>query len=277
MSRRVALTFDFDAISLWLARGMNSPGPVSRGEFGVIATGRLLKLLDKHDIRSTFFVPGHTADTYPEIVREIAQRGHEVALHGYCHESVSTLSREEEREVVLKSQETITRVTGTPGRGYRTPSLDFTPNTAEILVEAELEYDSSLMGDDYTPYYARMGDEALLDSAYKFGRKTELVEIPVSWSQDDYPYLEWFKAGGTVAPGLRRPDDMFANFYDDVRYMYENLDSGVATFIFHPQVIGRGHRILALERFIKHLIDLNVSFAQCIDIAAEFRENRDEA
>lgn len=271
MNRRISLTFDFDAMSLWLARGMDSPGPLSRGEFGAVATHRILDLLQKYDIRSTFFIPGHTAETYPDIVREIASRGHEIGLHGYCHEPVSSLSREEERAVVMRSQEIITRVTGAEVRGYRTPSLDFTRHTVEILLEAGLEYDSSLMGDDYSPYFVRIADKPNRDVKYEFGRESDLVEIPVSWSQDDYPYLEWFKSDGVVYPGLRRPDDMFANFFDDVKYMCENLDHGVATFIFHPQVIGRGHRLMALEAFVKRVSQLPVTFAPSIEAVNAFR------
>jgi peptidoglycan/xylan/chitin deacetylase (PgdA/CDA1 family) len=81
----VCLTFDFDGPSLWIQRGQTTPAPISRGEFGAVATPRILKLLAKHDIASTFFVPGHTIDTYPDVCRMIVDHGCEVGLHGYTH------------------------------------------------------------------------------------------------------------------------------------------------------------------------------------------------
>lgn len=272
MSSRVLLTFDFDAISLWLARGLTSPGPVSRGEFGVVGTKRILALLEKHSITTTFFIPGHTAETYPDSVRQISDHGHEIALHGYCHEPVSTLSKQEERDVVFKSKDVIETITGQVARGYRTPSADYTENTIDILLEAELEYDSSLMGDDYSPYYARTGDSPLADSPYQFGQNTSMVELPVSWTLDDYPYMEWVKTKDTIAPGLRRPADMFANFFDDITYMIEHEPGGTATIMFHPQVIGRGHRMMALEEFILRLRNIDVEFGTCINAARDFRQ-----
>lgn len=93
----VCLTFDFDAVSLWVSRGMRTPAPVSRGEFGPVAVPRVLELLGARGISSTWFIPGHTVETYPEVCREIVEAGHEVTLHGYAHENVAPLGKDEER------------------------------------------------------------------------------------------------------------------------------------------------------------------------------------
>src|SRR4051812_24379321 len=102
MSATVCLTFDFDAISLWIGpMGATSPSMISRGEFGAVGVERILRLLARHDIRATFFVTGHTADTYPDSVREIVAGGHEVGHHGYLHENpVSLPSKDAERAVL---------------------------------------------------------------------------------------------------------------------------------------------------------------------------------
>ncbi|MDP9365988.1 MAG: polysaccharide deacetylase family protein, partial [Chloroflexota bacterium] len=88
----VCLSFDFDAISLWIGPfAATSPSAISRGEFGVVGAERILRLLDEHAIPATFFVTGHTADTYPGAVRAIAAAGHEIGHHGYLHENPAAL------------------------------------------------------------------------------------------------------------------------------------------------------------------------------------------
>ncbi|MEV0617310.1 polysaccharide deacetylase [Nonomuraea sp. NPDC050404] len=267
----ICLTFDFDAISLWLARGMTSPGPVSRGEFGAHAVPRILRMLRERDITATFFVPGHTVDTYPAECAAIAEAGHEIALHGYVHEPVSKLDRAGETAAAVRARDSIVRVTGYEPRGNRTPSWDFTISTVDVLLELGIEYDSSLMATDYTPYYARRGDVAALDGPYRFGEPTSLVELPVSWTLDDYPQFEYLRLDTAVLPGLREPAAVFRNFLDDVDYMVRDEPGGVCVLTFHPQVIGRGHRLLGLERFLDACLERPLAFRTCLDVARDFR------
>ncbi|CAM5231755.1 MULTISPECIES: polysaccharide deacetylase [Streptomyces] len=266
----VCLTFDFDAISLWAARGVTTPGPVSRGEFGAHAIPRILRLLSAQDITSTFFIPGHTIETYPEQCRTVHAAGHEIGLHGYLHEPVSALDREAELAVLRRSSALIERLTGAPPSGHRTPSFDFTPHTVSLLEEIGVTYDSSLMGTDSQPYLARTGDRHDPDGPYVFGRPSSVVELPVSWTLDDYPHLEFVRTGTMVMPGLQDPHAMFARFLGDVRWMVHNEPDGVLTVTLHPQAIGRGDRMLALEEFISGCQDLGVRFASCADVARQY-------
>lgn len=270
----VCLTFDFDAASLWIARGMASPGPLSRGEFGAVAVPRVLKLLEDCSVPATFYTPGHTAETYPELIRQVADAGHELALHGYCHEPVSSLSQAQEREVMLRSADALEKLSGQRPTGNRTPSWDFTEHTVDLALELGLTYDSSLMGHDYLPYPARTGDRWPDDAPYEFGHITDLLEIPVSWTLDDYPALEYLRTPQFVMPGLRRPGEVFANWIDDVRYMLTEFRDGVCVLTFHPQVIGRGHRMLALQQLLEDLQGLGVRFARVDAVAQGWREGR---
>jgi peptidoglycan/xylan/chitin deacetylase (PgdA/CDA1 family) len=272
MPETICLTFDFDAISLWLARGMTTPGPVSRGEFGAHAIPRILKLLRERGITATFFIPGHTVDTYPAECAAIAEAGHEIALHGYVHEPVSKLDRDAELATSERARASIVKVTGYEPRGNRTPSWDFTTSTVDVLLELGCEYDSSLMATDYTPYYARRGDVADPGGPYRFGEPTPLVELPVSWSLDDYPQFEYLRTDTGVMPGLRDPAAVFRNFLDDVDYMLREQPGGVCVLTFHPQVIGRGHRMLALERFLDACLERPLAFRTCLDTARAFRD-----
>ena len=273
----VCLSFDFDAISIWLNNfKATSPSKISRGEFGVVAAARLLDLLDRYKIKSTWFVPGHTADTYPHALAEVYSRGHEVGHHGYCHENPLGLGSEvEERRILEKGLASLERVTGARPVGYRSPSWDLSPFSLGLLMEYGFLYDSSLMGNDFVPYWCRTGDRFDRESAYQFGRTVELVELPVTWGLDDFPVFEYVSMPNKVYPGLRSPDEVYQIWTGDFDYMQRDLPGGVFTLTMHPQVIGRGHRLLMLERLIEHmLVQPGVRFMRMGDYAREWKAGR---
>ena len=263
----VCLSFDFDGPSLWMQRGMTQPTSISRGEFGAVAVPRILRLLARRNLPATFFVPGHTLETYPDECAQIAAAGCEIALHGYAHEFNPTVSPDTERWAMARSAELVERLCGAPPTGYRAPSGELTAATIDLLVDHGLTYDSSLMGHDYQPYLVRRGDSFPEDGPARWGETTSLVELPWSWSTDDYVYLEFVAFRRSVMPGLRRPTDMFENFSGDLRWMLANVAHGVYTVVFHPQVIGRGHRLLALEAWLDEIADLGFTFARLADVA----------
>jgi len=247
----VCLSFDFDAISLWIGpMGATSPSMISRGEFGAVGVERILRLLAREGIRATFFVTGHTAETYPDHLRAIVAAGHEVGHHGYLHENPVGLTLDDERRVLLRGLEALDRVAGVRPAGYRSPAWDNSPHTIGLLLEHGFRYESSLMGDDYTPYWRRVGDRIVTDGPYHFGEPSDLVELPVSWVLDDFPHFEYFRAGTRFNPGLSAASKVEEIWRDEFAYMHRELDGGVFTLTMHPQVIGRGHRMLMLERVI---------------------------
>ena len=179
----VGLTFDFDAMSGFIARGMTSPTPISRGEFGTVGVERILALLAKYGIPSTFFTPGVTIETYPKVAATIVAAGHEMGHHGWTHEPPASLTREVEEEGLARGNEAIRKLTGQPAKGYRSPAWDLSPHTIELLLAHGFVYDTSMMAHDYLPYYARQGDRIARDEAVTFGPETSLVEMPISWSR----------------------------------------------------------------------------------------------
>jgi len=271
VTRSIAcLTFDFDAISMWMARGMVTPTPVSRGEFGVVGTRRILALLRKHDIRSTWFIPGHTMETYPALCRQVADEGHEIGHHGWFHVAPASMSREQEEAALVRANELIRSITGNYAAGYRSPSWDLGPHSVELLLKHGFKYDSSMMADDYTPYRVRQGDVIAADQPAVFGTPSALLEMPVSWSLDDFPHFEFTRTTAFTLPGLMNAGAVLENWVEDFLYMKENLDWGVTTYTFHPQVIGRGHRMRMLERLIERLRAEQAQFERLGDAAAEF-------
>jgi peptidoglycan-N-acetylglucosamine deacetylase len=266
----VCLSFDFDAICVWLGSlNATSPSAISRGEFGAVATERLLNMLARWDIKSTWFIPGHTIDTYPDLVRRVADAGHEIGHHNYCHENPISLSLDEEKRVLDRGTETIRRITGKAPEGFRSPAWDLSPHSSGLLLERGFLYDSSLMGNDYTPYYCRVGDVAAKDGPYIFGREVEMVELPVTWGLDDFPAFEWLYG---VNQGLSAPSQVYERWAGDFDYLCDFVGTGVYCLTMHPQVIGRGHRLLMLNRLVEHMKErTGVSFRTMAEVAREWK------
>ncbi len=276
----VCLTFDFDAISLWIGPFQaRSPSAISRGEFGAVGCRRILRFLEREQIRATFFVTGHTAETYPDLVRQIVAAGHEVGHHGYLHENPLALETpEREREVLLRGLAALDRVAGVRPVGYRSPAWDNSPWTIELLLEQGFRYESSLMGDDFTPYWCRVGDVIQEGGPYLFGSAVDLVEMPVSWILDDFPHFEYLSlpATGRTSPGHSAPSKVEEIWQGEFAFMYRDVPGGVFTLTMHPQVIGRGHRFLMLERLITWMkAHSGVQFSMLGDAAQKFRDSHD--
>jgi len=268
----VCLTFDFDVMTGFIARGMTTPTPISRGEFGLVAMPRILELLRRQKITATFFVPGVVIDMYPAACESIVAAGHEIGHHGYTHVPPASMSREAEEEGLTRGNEAIRRICGQAARGYRSPSWDLSPHTVELLLRHGFVYDSSMMGDDYTPYHARKGDQIRLEEPCLWGVPTALIEMPISWTLDDYPHFEFVRTQSSVLPGLMNAHNVLQNWIDDFVYMQQILDWGVLTYTMHPFVIGRGHRMLMLERLIGTLREGGAVFLSMEAAAAEFAE-----
>lgn len=267
----VCLTFDFDAISGWIARGMATPSPISRGEFGPdVAVPRILDLLDRYGIATTWYVPGHTLESYPEPCRRVFGAGHEIGHHGWSHRSPVGLSREEEEGELRRANECIRALTGSYARGYRSPGWDLSPHSVELLIKHEFVYDSSMMGNDYAPYRVRHGDVIELEKPAVFGSRTKLIEMPISWSLDDFPYFEFIRTPDWIMQGGMNAGAVLENWIGDFAYMRDHVDWGILTYTFHPFVIGRGHRMRVLEQLICSLRDGGAEFMRVDDAAAEY-------
>jgi peptidoglycan/xylan/chitin deacetylase (PgdA/CDA1 family) len=256
----VAFSFDFDSETNAL-RDMNiSPGIFSQGEYAARASmPRILSLLDRYQIPASFFVPAVTVLLHPEEIKAIVEKGvHEVGMHGWIHERNSLLSREEERRLMRKSYETLKAATGKAPTGIRTPSWDFSRSTLKLTRELGLVYDSSLMADD-RPY------ELIED-----GIPTGIVELPVEWLLDDYPYFG-FSRYSSVRPHIK-PMDVFEIWASEFDKSYEEGTLFVLTM--HPKYIGHRSRIAMLEDLIKHMQKREgVWFATHEDIALYVRKN----
>ena len=235
----VALSFDFDSETNALRDGRDSPGEHSRGEYAArVATPRILALLEKHQVPASFFVPAVTALLHPGEVEAILAPGvHEIGMHGWIHERNSLLSEETERELMRRAYETLTEVMGKPPVGIRTPSWDFSPSTLKLIREMGLLYDSSLMADD-RPYELNEN-----------GRPTGVVELPVEWLLDDYPYFG-FSRFDAIRPHIT-PGEVMEIWAAEFDVAYREGTMFLLTM--HPKYIGHRSRMVMLEELIEYM------------------------
>ena len=249
----VCLTFDFDTQSGFIARGMTTPTSLSRGEFGAIASRRILDFLKSRGIKTTWFVPGFTVESWPSECNAVVAGDHEVAHHSWAHIPPATQTREQEEADLVRANDAILRLSGRKARGYRSPSWDLSEHTIDLLLDHGFRYDSSLMGADYAPYRARRGDVAKVGEPFHFGEQTALIEMPISWSLDDYPHFEFVRTETTILAGLQPARAVMQSWFEEFLYMKKAVEWGVLTYTMHPYVIGRGYRMLALEQLVDKL------------------------
>ena len=244
----VALTFDHDAIS-WEVSRKADPVQMSRGEYGPrVGLWRVLDVLQRHDIRSTFFVPVHTALTFPEGIRAMIDGGHELAGHGWAHENFSRLTPAKERDLLVRTRDALAQLWGHEVRGFRAPFWALSDRTLEIVEECGFTYDSSLMADDVRFYLVRHGDRHRTEPKSVLGRPGKLVEVPISRTLDDWPYFEASQSGN--AP-MVAPSHVLEIWTAELRWLHENEPGGVFTLTMHPESIGRPSRIAMLDTFIQ--------------------------
>jgi peptidoglycan-N-acetylglucosamine deacetylase len=268
----VNVTVDFDAICIWMAWGARGARVLSRGEFGAeVGAPRLLELFERLEIPTTWFIPGHSADTYPEVAARVAAAGHEIGHHGYLHEALDQLSLDEVRSVIRRGHEAIERATGRRPTGMRVPAGDFDGSLFELLIEEGFSYDSSIIG-EFRPSWCRSGDQLFDDRPPERGRKLDLVELPLSFVMNDFCYFEFNYANPTLV-GLSDPEHVFGIWRAQFDYMREHEPGGVLNLTLHPQSIGWGLRIAMLERFLTHcLASPGTEFTTCETVANRFRE-----
>lgn len=269
----ICIGFDFDAICVWPGSfGLTGATAISRGEFGPrVAMPRILRLLERENVKATFFTPGHTVESFPEVCAAIVEAGHEIGHHGYFHESPVELDEGAERAVIERGLEALDKTLGVRPQGYRSPAFDLSPNSTRLLAEYGFSYDSSMMAQDFEPYWARSGDVLHTDRAFEFGDEIDLVELPVSWSLDDFPQLEFVLAPPVAVAGMNEPGKIQRMWLGDLDWMVEEVPGGVFGLTLHPQAIGRGARLRVLEAVIARGKEHGARFLTGSEAAQEWR------
>jgi peptidoglycan/xylan/chitin deacetylase (PgdA/CDA1 family) len=256
---------DVDAVAGWIGSygGADSPDDISRGLFaGEVGTPRLLRLFERAGIRTTWFIPGHSIETFPEQTRMVVEAGHEIGMHGYTHENPIAMTPEQEEAVLLKCISLIEEVSGKRPTGYVAPWWEFSNVTNELLLKHGIKYDHSLMHNDHHPYYVRVGDSwTKIDYGkdaeewmvpLQRGEETDLIEIPASWYLDDLPPMMFIKAAPN-SHGFVNPRDIEQLWTDQFDWVYREYDYAVFGMTIHPDVSGRPQVLAMHERIIEHI------------------------
>ncbi len=251
-------TFDLDAEYVFMGNDPSvaeKPRVLSQGTYVWRAEiiPRILNLLDEHRIRATFFVVAMNAVNHPEVVAEIARRGHDVATHGLKHEKISHLQRDEERRIILKCIDAIEDAVGMRPVGNRIAGGEPSPKTFDLLAELGFLYDSSLRGSDL-PYHMDNG----------------LVEVPSYYEMDDFHLFADYPVEGYKAR-MMSPEtgyEIWATAFDG--YHKYGL---CWTSMFHPQIIGKPGNLMLLDKLIINMKRYpDVWFADARTIAEYWNE-----
>jgi len=229
----VALTFDFQGGEdvKPLPDGKINHEEYTQAEYGP-KTGiwRILRILDETEVKATFMTCGGIAERYPEATQAIAERGHEVAGHGYHHEVARDLSRERERDVIRRATEMIATRSGKLPVGWR--SCTQSPNSLELLMEQGYLWNSNSFSYDL-PFVWSDGDR-------------ELVELPRQPFGDGRVYGH--RDSGNAIDALV----IWKGFFDDL-YEESGLAPTFCTFQFHPYISSRPGRARALKEIIQYM------------------------
>jgi peptidoglycan/xylan/chitin deacetylase (PgdA/CDA1 family) len=281
---QICLGVDVDAVSGWLGSygGQDSPNDIQRGMFaGEVGRPRLVRLFDKLGVPSTWFIPGHSIETFPREMKMVADAGHEIGAHGYSHENPIALNAQQERDVLEKTIKLVEELSGEAPRGYVAPWWEMSERTASLLIENGFTYDHSQNYNDFLPFYARVGDtwtnvdytqsaETWMKPLVR-GKEIDLVEFCGNWYVDDLPPM-MFNKHAANSHGFVSPRDIETLWNDQFDWVYRESDYGVFPVTLHPDVSGRPQVLLMLERLIAYWSSHpGVRFVTFEEAAAGFR------
>ena len=221
---------------------------------------QLLVLLDRFSLKATFPLPAVMTAVYGQRLAEIQSAGHEIAVHGYEHEDVATLSEADEAERMIVATEMVAEATGVmPAGWYSLPRASdpfavgtISEHTIELLADSDYSYFGNGLADD-VPYYW----------VAEFDSRKNILALPYYYHFDDQFFL-MFPSRGT---GLEHADALHANW--EAEFAAQHARGRYFHMVLHPHAISWCNRFHRLEQFLDRLAGLddlwNPTAAQCAD------------
>ena len=238
----VMMAFDLDAETMWTTHGDGSTAHMtnlSRGAYGPKqGVPRILDMLDSHQVKATFFIPGVVAEHYPEVVREIARRGHDIGFHGYLHEESTKTTYEQEDATMHRSEKIIYDLTVQKIAGHRAPGGVIHDYSLRLFLEHGYIYSSNWRDSD-GPFLHQID-----------GKTVPLVELPKDSFFDDTAY-DFYTDAAPERYGLKSPDEMFEIWKEEFDSLA--VEGRMINFVLHPQFVGRASRVQMLSRLIGYM------------------------
>ncbi|KAF2673789.1 polysaccharide deacetylase [Microthyrium microscopicum] len=296
---KILISVDFDAVSGWLGTGSspeNNMADYSTGVFAArVGVPRLLKLFDRLHIANnvTWFLPGHSIESFPDQTAAIVSSGAEIGLHGYCHENSNQLTELQERDVIEKCISLVKGLTGRTPKGFRAPLYSLRGNTIKILEQNGIVYDSSLSGHDSELYFLPEGGgmpiqrprfephvkaEDWMHPLPKDVFTNGLIEIPCGWYTEDMTPLQFWphNSNSQGYVDTRLVEQMWKDRFEFIHMEASEKQGNQQTvfpLIMHPDTAGMAHVLPMIERFLKWLLEKkdDVEFVQYGVAAAEWK------
>jgi hypothetical protein len=229
----------------------------SEPEYGIRAGNeRLLRLLEKHSVRATFFIPGLYAEHWGNELSSLARAGHDLAVHTWAQESRDELADiNVERELIQRSSEALRQLSGRPPRGYSVGRQGYTANTVRLLVEGGFLFTNGARMHDDSPY------RHVLD-----GQPTSLVELPTQFALDDSPFAAWEPAQGRYFYAPSTQLEIYTAEFDALA-----VEPGRCCLLMLHSEFLRASRVALVDKFLEHARNNpRTWFATCEELAESY-------
>jgi hypothetical protein len=264
--------WDLDGDTIWrnkvvkISNGEKFIRSRSIGLYGIMkGAHRILDIMEKYNLKSTWFIPAENVERYPELIQDIMSSGHEIANHGLDHSDYYGNTIEEQLDNIRRSQDIFRRVIGKAAVGFR-PTGPLLPDVERILFE-----------DNNTLYYSRGMAEEKIDYHYVNGNKTSVVKLPCRQELDEYIQMVYSSYPQVLVgqPRIAPYEDVLSNF---IREFEGAIRFGSAiTSAFHPQVSGTPGKAEIIERLCEYIIsNSDVWCTTCEKIAIHWKKSMEE-
>jgi len=267
-----AFGWDLDGDTIWRNKVIKIPNGEkfirsrSVGLYGIMkGAHRILDIMAKHKLKSTWFIPAENIERYPDLVLDILSCGHEIANHGLDHDDFYGNTVEEQLDNIHRSQEIFQRITGKQAVGFRP--------TGPLLSEAE----QILFANKNTLYYSRGMAEEKIDFHEINGIKTSVVKLPCRQELDEYIQMAYHSYPQVLVgqPRIAPYEDVLSNF---IREFEGAIRFGSAiTSAFHPQVSGTPGKAEIIERLCEYITSNPAIWcATCEEIATHWKKRMED-